>query len=60
MATVLFVRHSFYWIVKTYNETLYEISCLLDLDQYQCKEEGMDQESIQSTTTPDPGNHMGK
>ena len=24
------------------------------------KEEGKDQESIQSGTTPDPGNHMGK
>ena len=24
------------------------------------KEEGRDQESIQSSTTPDPGHHMGK
>ena len=24
------------------------------------KEEGNDQESIQSSTTPDPGHHMGK
>ena len=24
------------------------------------KEEGKDQESIQSSTTPDPGHHMGK
>ena len=24
------------------------------------KKEGKDQESIQSSTTPDPGNHMGK
>ena len=24
------------------------------------KEEGKDQESIQSNTTPDPGHHMGK
>ena len=26
----------------------------------QRKEEGKDQESIQSSTTPDPGHHMGK
>ena len=26
----------------------------------QSKEEGKDQESIQSSTTPDPGHHMGK
>ena len=27
---------------------------------FQSKEEGKDQESIQSITTPDPGHHMGK
>ena len=27
---------------------------------FQNKEEGKDQESIQSSTTPDPGHHMGK
>ena len=27
---------------------------------YKSKEEGKDQESIQSSTTPDPGHHMGK
>ena len=27
---------------------------------YQSEEEGKDQESIQSNTTPDPGHHMGK
>ena len=29
-------------------------------DKYQSKEEGKDQESIQSRTRPDPGHHMGK
>ena len=27
---------------------------------YKSKEEEKDKESIQSNTTPDPGNHMGK
>ena len=29
-------------------------------DINQSKEEGKDHESIQSSTTPDPGQHMGK
>ena len=29
-------------------------------DIMQSKEEGKDQESIQSSTTPDPGHHIGK
>ena len=27
---------------------------------YQSKKDGKDQETIQSSTTPDPGYHMGK
>ena len=31
-----------------------------DQPEHHSKEEGKDQESIQSSTTPDPGHHMGK
>ena len=33
---------------------------LLKALSHQRKEKGKDQESIQSSTTPDPGHHMGK
>ena len=31
-----------------------------DVNIYQSREEGKDLESIQASTTPDPGNDMGK
>ena len=43
-----------HWLLKT--KTL-EYSFFLSFEN---REEGKDQESIQSSTTPDPGNRMGK
>ena len=40
------------WENEVYNDT--------SLDHYQCKEEGKDQISIQSSSTPDPEHIMGK
>ena len=34
--------------------------CVLGILMEKSREEGKDQESIQSSTTPDPGYHMGK
>ena len=31
-----------------------------DMQNFKIKKGGKDQESIQSSTTPDPGHHMGK
>ena len=36
------------------------MGCSHYMDSYQSKEEGKDQEYIQSNTTPDPGHYMGK
>ena len=39
---------------------MFEIILRTNLDTYEQKQEGKDQDSIQSSTTPDPGLRMGK
>ena len=36
------------------------LQCVEVVLYFKSKEEGKDQESIQSNSTPDPGHHMGK
>ena len=40
--------------------SLFFIKLCVRMHKVKSKEEGKDQESIQSNTTPDPGHHMGK
>ena len=40
--------------------SIFFIKLCVRMHKVKSKEEGKDQESIQSNTTPDPGHHMGK
>ena len=40
-------------------DTIIEFDCIIQLE-YKSKKGGKDQETIQSSTTPDPGYNMGK
>ena len=50
------IKHDFVVDVQTDQRICYSLSC----KYYESKKDGKDQETIQSSTIPDQGYHMGK
>ena len=48
------------WKSRVTAQISYDFNWCVNCSTEKCKEEGKDQESIESSTTPDPGHLMGK